>query len=112
VCVGAGHSATTNQSMVAPPNEPERGPIQHHGLEITILSLPFPTHHALQLDCRLDLRTETSRPHLTIFLLHTGKRRQPNGCESSHSQKKTRCVVLGELAATASNMFMPSPNEH
>lgn len=41
--------------------------------------------------------------------LRTYKRWQPDGRESPRLQKKTRRVVLGEMAANDRNMFMPSP---
>ncbi|PVH91768.1 hypothetical protein DM02DRAFT_606179 [Periconia macrospinosa] len=44
--------------------------------------------------------------------LRTCKRQQPDTRKSPHSRKKTRRVVLGEIAANDQHMFMPSPKSN
>jgi hypothetical protein len=65
VGVGVGHSATTG--MVAPPSQPERGPLQQHELEVEPSHF-FPlSMHSISVTawvCELEPRA----PHSTTFL--------------------------------------------
>jgi hypothetical protein len=106
--------ATTNRRL---PRRVNRSPDHQNNIDSTS-SHPVPLHfslpsmHPISVAAwvrELEPRTRT-QPYPSS--LHTHKRRQPDTRKSPHSRKKTRRVVLGEVAANDQNLFMLSPKSN